>query len=286
MVGSTSNVATSSRSVPPPSPAEKPGKLSGFDFKRWQQKMFFYLTTLSLQNFIKEDVTVLPESTPDNECFIVTEAWRHSDFLCKNYILSGLDDDLYNIYSNAKTSKILWDALEKKYKIEDASLKKFVAAKFLGYKMVHSLVINEAFQVASMIGKMPPLWRDFKNYLKHKRKEMKLEDLIVRLRIEEENKAAEKKTCGNSTIMGANIVETIPTNPKKRKKSSGPNNYPSKKKFKGNFHNYGKGGYKAAKCRALKKEKKNGQENMVETNDDIDDLCAMLSECNLVENPK
>ena len=33
--------------------AEKPAKISGVDFKKWQQKMFFYLTTLSLQKFIK-----------------------------------------------------------------------------------------------------------------------------------------------------------------------------------------------------------------------------------------
>jgi len=60
-------------------------------------------------------------------------------------------------------------------------------------------VITEAFQVATMIEKLPPLWKDFKNYLKHKRKEMSLEDLIVRLRIEEDNKAAEKRSRGNST---------------------------------------------------------------------------------------
>ncbi|XP_019234036.1 PREDICTED: uncharacterized protein LOC109214556 [Nicotiana attenuata] len=241
-------------------PTERPGKFSGVDFKRWQQKMFFYLTTLSLQRFIQEDVPVVPEGTPDNERFLVTEAWKHSDFLCKNYILSGLEDGLYNVYSVMKTSRELWNALEKKYKTEDAGLKKFVAAKFLDFKMidgksvitqvqelqviVHDLlaegmVINEAFQVAAFIEKLPPLWKDFKNYLKHKRKEMTLEDLIVRLRIEEDNKAAEKKSRGNSTIMGANIVEEASTS-KKRKKPSGSTNYPSKKRFKGNCHNCGK----------------------------------------------
>ncbi|XP_070024877.1 uncharacterized protein [Nicotiana sylvestris] len=222
-------------------PAEKPRKFSGVDFKRWQQKMFFYQTTLSLQRFIQEDVPVVPEGTPENECFLVTEAWKHSDFLCKNYISSGLEDSLYNVYSVMKTSKELWNALEKKYKTEDVGLKKFVAAKFLDFKMingksiiaqvqelqviVHDLLaggmkrvnifiqdinyctnykymikgmaINEAFQVAAFIEKLPPLWKDFKNYLKYKRKEMALEDLIVRLRIEEDNKAAEKKSRGS-----------------------------------------------------------------------------------------
>ncbi|XP_019239072.1 PREDICTED: uncharacterized protein LOC109219108 [Nicotiana attenuata] len=273
-------------------PAEKPGKFSGVDFKRWQQKMFFYLTTLGLQRFIQEDVPVVPEGTPDNERFLVTEAWKHSHFLCKNYIFSGLEDGLYNIYS--------------KYKTEDAGLKKFVAAKFLDFKMidgksvitqvqelqviVHDLlaegmVINEAFQIVAFIEKLSPLWKDFKNYLKHKRKEMTLEDLIVRLRIEEDNKAAEKKSRGNSTIMGANIVEKASTS-KKRKKPSGSTNYPSKKRFKGNCHNCGKVGHKATQCRAAKKDKKKRQGNMIEKNDEIDELCAMFSECNLVGNPR
>ncbi|XP_070029692.1 uncharacterized protein [Nicotiana sylvestris] len=233
---------------------KNPGKFSGIDFKRWQMKMLFYLTTLSLQRFIKEDPPVLAEGTPDDERFVVTEAWKHSDFLGKNYILSCLEDSLYNIYSVMETSKTLRNAFEKKYKTEDASLKKFVAASFLDFKMidtrsvitqvqelqviVHDLltegmVINEAFQVAAFIKKLPPLWKDFKNYLKHKRKEMTLEDLIIRLRIEEDNKNAEKKSRGNSTIIRANIVEEAPQN-KKRKNASGPKNYPRKKKFKGN----------------------------------------------------
>ncbi|XP_016467425.2 uncharacterized protein LOC107790041 [Nicotiana tabacum] len=171
-----------------------------------------------------------------------------------------------------KTSRELWNALEKKYKTEDAGLKNFGAAKFLDFKMVdgksvitqvqelqvivHDLlaevmVINEAFQVAAFIEKLPLLWKDSKNYLKNKRKEMTLEDLIVRLRIEEDNKAAEKKSRGNSTIMGANIVEEASTS-KKRKRPSGPKNYPSKKRFKGNCHNCGKVGHKATECRAPK----------------------------------
>ena len=119
-----------------PAPAEKPGKFSGVDFKRWQQNIFFYLTTLSLQKFIKEEVLNPNEQVPEKDRSLVIEAWKHSDFLCRNYILSGLDDILYNVYSNINTSKELWEALEKKHKAEDAGLKKFVAAKFLDYKMV------------------------------------------------------------------------------------------------------------------------------------------------------
>jgi len=113
-----------------PAQAEKLKKVSGIDFKRWQQKMFFYLTTLSLQKFIKKDVPVRPDETPDNERFLVTEAWKHSDFSCKNYILCKLEDDLYNVYSNVETSKELWIALEKKYKTENIGLRNLLPQTF------------------------------------------------------------------------------------------------------------------------------------------------------------
>ncbi|XP_015166671.1 uncharacterized protein [Solanum tuberosum] len=95
-------------------------------------------------------------------------------------------------------------------------MKKFIVTKFLDYKMIDNktvvtqvqelqviihdllaegLIENDVFQVAAIIEKLPPLWKDFKNYLKHKRTEMTIEDLMVRLRIEEDNKAAEKRSC-------------------------------------------------------------------------------------------
>ncbi|GJX69591.1 hypothetical protein Tco_0305318 [Tanacetum coccineum] len=66
------------------------------------------------------------------------EAWKHSDFLCHNYVLNGLIDPLYNVYCKTTTAKELWESLERKYKTEDAGTKKFVVARFLDYKMVDS----------------------------------------------------------------------------------------------------------------------------------------------------
>ena len=78
---------------------------------------------------------------------------------------------------------------QKKYKTEDAGLKKFVVGKFLDYKMLDSKIVisqvqdlqvilhdihvegmslSESFQVAAIIEKLSPLWKEFKNYLKHK----------------------------------------------------------------------------------------------------------------------
>ena len=73
---------------------------------------------------------------------------------CKGYILSALEDDLYNVYSAMTTLKELWDALENKYMTKDACLKKFVVAKFLDYKMIDSKTVGsqvQELQLFSMI---------------------------------------------------------------------------------------------------------------------------------------
>ncbi|XP_075650852.1 uncharacterized protein LOC142621481 [Castanea sativa] len=169
------------------------------------KNMLFYLTTLNLAKFLHENSPKLKENETDRQVVVVVEAWEHADFLCKNYILNGLDNTLYNVYSSIKTAKELWDSLDKKYKTEDIGTKMLIAGKLLDYKMVDSKIVlsqvqklqvilheihaegmsvSESFQVATIIEKLPPVWKDFKNHLKYKCKEMRLEDLIIRLRIE------------------------------------------------------------------------------------------------------
>ncbi|KAF3661273.1 putative glucan endo-1,3-beta-glucosidase A-like [Capsicum annuum] len=106
---------------------------------------------------------------------------------------------------------------------------------------------------------------------------MSVEDLIVILYIEKDNKAVEKRSKGNSTISGANIMEDNPNNSKKWKKASGQQSNPPKKKFKGKCLNCGKVGRKSVDCRAPKKFKKKDRANMAETKNKMDDLYPMLS---------
>lgn len=52
--------------------------------------------------------------------------WSEKDFTCKNYILNGLADDLYDYYAGMETIKDVWDALQKKYHTEEAGAKKLL----------------------------------------------------------------------------------------------------------------------------------------------------------------
>ncbi|PHU18349.1 Laccase-5 [Capsicum chinense] len=148
------------------------------------------------------------------------------------------------------------------------------------------LIVNEALQVVAIIDKLPPPWKEFKNYLKHKRKKISVEDLIVRLRVEEDNKEAEKRSKGNFIINDSNIVVDDPKNSKKCKKESGQQCNPPKKKFKGNYFICGKADHKFMDCRLPKKDKKKDQANIAETKNEVDHVYTMPSKCNLVGNPR
>ncbi|KAL6581162.1 hypothetical protein OROMI_007085 [Orobanche minor] len=181
--------------------------------------MMFYLTTLGLSRFLKEEAPKNDEDS-DQQTLVAIDAWKTSDYLCRNYMMNGLADLLYYVYSTTKSAKE-WDSMDHKYKIEDVGAKKWIVGWFLDCKMVDSktvvnqvqemqviihdihaegMIISEFFQVAIVIEKLPSTWKCFKNYLKHKRKEMSMEDLILRLWIEEDNRGSEKRSMAKANV--------------------------------------------------------------------------------------
>nr|GEU47561.1 retrotransposon protein, putative, Ty1-copia subclass [Tanacetum cinerariifolium] len=248
--------------------------------------MFFYLTTLGLARFLKETVPhvePLVEGQSSNaQAVQAVEAWKHSDFLCHNFVLNCLIDPLYNVYCMTTTTKELWESLECKYKTEDAGTKKFVVACFLDYKMVDS---------KNVISQVQDLQVDFKNYLKHKRKEMSVEDLVVRLRIEEDNRLALKDTYTPDSAK-ANMIEhagsSLRSNPKGKGKDKRKNDKKSKwkseylapkdgivkQKFQGTCYNCDQSGHRAVNCKMSKRVNPR-HANMV--NNDVN-MIAMVSD--------
>ena len=74
--------------------------------------MLFYLTTMNLVRFLTENAPKLREDELDIQVFNIMDVWKHSNFLCTNYVMNGLADFLYNVYSNNKTTKELWASLD------------------------------------------------------------------------------------------------------------------------------------------------------------------------------
>ena len=136
---------------------------------------------------------------------------------------------IFTMVITYNSAKEIWDALKKKYSKEDAGFKKYVVGRFLDFKMVDEkpimdqvneyqhivleilakgMKIDEAFQAAALIEKLPPSWKDDRNYLKHKSRDLSMENLIVHVRIEESNWMRDKTNYPNLEFTyKANLVE-------------------------------------------------------------------------------
>ena len=70
--------------------------------------MTFYLTTLNLARYLTEDKPVVAELEHSQQTLAAADVWMRSDFLCRTYILNGLQDSMYNVYVVKNTAKDLW----------------------------------------------------------------------------------------------------------------------------------------------------------------------------------
>ena len=183
----------------------------------------------------------------------------------------------------------------------------FVIGKFLKYNMadtktvikqveeiqvlIHELhaegcAISEQFQVGSIIEKLPPSWRGFKVYLKHKRREMTMEDLILRLRVEEDHRKGDSVDGAR-----ANVIESEPSTKQKfqkfkcKKMSKLKPKGKDFKKIKGSCWVCGKAGHNAQECRH-RKDQTVTRTNQAHVHKFDDNLVAVVTETNMVSNVK
>ena len=119
-------------------------RFDGGNFRCWQKKMHFLLTTLNVAYVLK---TPYPKEQ-ENETLAQTwerTKWENDDYICKGHILNALADSLFDIYQLVETAKELWDTLEAKYLMEDATSKKFLVSHFMKYSMVDNKPVMDQF---------------------------------------------------------------------------------------------------------------------------------------------
>ncbi|KAK3017688.1 hypothetical protein RJ639_004055 [Escallonia herrerae] len=177
--------------------------------------MHFLLVTVKVYYVI---VNPRPPEPGENEEESVAKTrerlrWDQDDEICRGHILNGMSNMLFDAYHTVKTAKELWNQLERCYITEDATSKRFIVSKFFDYKMVdgrsvmeqfnviksildrysqHKLALDEFIVVTSIIDKLPPSWKNFKNSLKHRKEDINLDELGTHLRIEEDLRKEEK----------------------------------------------------------------------------------------------
>ncbi|GJY00152.1 zinc finger, CCHC-type containing protein [Tanacetum coccineum] len=223
-------------------------KFEGSDFRRWQKKMHFLLTTLKVAYVLS---TPRPEFVEEETLEQTRKRckWDNDDYICRGHILNGMSDALFDVYQNVESAKELWDQLEAKYMAEDTSSKKFLVSNFNNYRMVdsrsvmeqyhellrilgqytqHGLFMDEAISVSSIIDKLPPSWKDFKHMLKHNKDELSLVQLGSHFRIEETLRMEESGKGKGKDIVGSSSVNMVEDD---KNKKNNKNSKGKKRKF-------------------------------------------------------
>nr|GEY37460.1 zinc finger, CCHC-type [Tanacetum cinerariifolium] len=167
------------------------GKLDNFeghDFRRWQKKMHFLLTTLKVVYVL---TTSMPELLEDAtvKAIRIRAKLENDDYICRGHILNGMSDSLFDVYTNVESAKELWVSLESKYMAEDSSSKKFL--------------------------------KDFKHTLKHGKDDLSLVQLGSHLRIEESLRAQDSNKGKGKEIVGPSVNKTEEGNNKNNKQNKG-----------------------------------------------------------------
>jgi len=107
-------------------------KLDCFDgghFLRRKKWVHFLLTSLYLVYVIN---TPKPDESKNETMDQLrrTQKWETYDYTCRGHILNAMEDILFDLYYNIKSTKELWEKLETRYMKEDATSKKFLVSNF------------------------------------------------------------------------------------------------------------------------------------------------------------
>ncbi|GKD19289.1 hypothetical protein Tco_1208447 [Tanacetum coccineum] len=162
-------------------------KFEGMDFGRWQKKMHFLLSSMSVMYML---TTPIPEDDGDDAT--VEQIKKKAKW----------DNDDYNVES----SKKLWDSSEATYMTEDASNKKFLVSNFTNYKMANSRPVLEQYN--ELLG----ILEDFKHIVKHKKEELTLVELGSHLHIEESLRVQYNDKPKSNNDVGLLVVNMVEHN--------------------------------------------------------------------------
>ncbi|XP_062093935.1 uncharacterized protein LOC133799969 [Humulus lupulus] len=155
------------------------------------------------------------------------------------------------MYTNTMTAKEIHEALEKKYKLEEECIKKFLYIEFKFHDnkpflpqihelqfvvnkfSTHDIVFTKQFLVGAIIAKLPSSWRGFRKKILHRNKDISLEEILKHLRIEEEYYSRDINEESNGETSKANAM----ANPPSKGKGIGKNKGKGQTSFKRNQNN-------------------------------------------------
>ncbi|KAK4382544.1 hypothetical protein Sango_2861300 [Sesamum angolense] len=306
--------------------------LDGTNFKRWSQKLLIFFEQLEVDYVLFTDPPEITTQTTDTSTTIITTSltdsstredelkakYEKDNRTVRGHLLNYMTNTLFDLFVNHKSARTIWSTLESRYGGDDAWRKKYVVGKWLQFQIVDGKsimdqvheyenivadVLNEDMKMCEilqanvLLEKFPPSWNDYRNHLKHKKRDLTLQELISHMRTEEANRLKDKEISNSSFSIKANLVEPSDSSKDRfQRKGQKFKKNVQQKSHKGNdgkiqknkcqCYCCGKTGHKAYQCYQRKDQQKtnpkqNPQLNLAETEEII---AAVVVEANLVEN--
>ncbi|XP_016432970.1 uncharacterized protein LOC107759520 [Nicotiana tabacum] len=195
--------------------------LDGNNYKRWSQKFLIFFEQLEVDYILFNDPPTDIVTDNSNSANIIVDddatkkKFEKDNKTVRGHLLNHMTNPLFDLFINYKSAKVIWDSLEKKYGPDDAGKKKYVIEKWIKFQMVDDKpimeqvheyenltadVLNESMEMCEilqanvLLEKFPPSWSDYRNQLKHKKKNLTLQELISHMRTEEANRLKDEES--------------------------------------------------------------------------------------------
>jgi len=75
--------------------------------------------------------------------------------------------------------------------------------------LAEGIKMCKILQANVLIENFPPFWSDHRNHLKHKKKDLMLQELISHIRTEETNQLKDKMSFPSLNFVNFNLVESV-----------------------------------------------------------------------------
>ena len=73
--------------------------------------------------------------------------------------------------------------------------------------VIEDIQLPESFVAGYLVETLPKSWKDYKNNMKHKKKQMSLEDVIIYIKTEEQNQNRDNVEKAKEFSSEANVIE-------------------------------------------------------------------------------
>ncbi|KAA0052347.1 ty1-copia retrotransposon protein [Cucumis melo var. makuwa] len=221
------------------------------------------------------------------------EKYAKDNNTVRGHMLNHMSDPMFDLFVVQKSAKDIWSTLKSRYGGDDVGRKKYIVGKWLQFQMTNdksiveqiheyeNLMANilseglkmcEILQANVLLERFSPSWNDYRNHLKHKKKNLKLRELISHMRTEEANRLKDK-TKQDKGHKGKNS---------EKRQFKAPRGQIKKKKLV--CYVCGKEGHKSYQCNQRKgrpNQKLTPQANLAEQDNEV--ITAVV-EASLIEN--